>query len=234
MRRARLRLAVFDVDGTLVDSLGHIHGAMTEAFVAMGRPAPARSAVQTVIGLSLPVAIAQVDGGLDGAALDRAVGLYKEAFAALADAGGPATAPLYPGVAEMLDTLAEDDSLLLAVATGKSRRGLDRILDMHGLHGRFVSLQVADHHPSKPHPSMLLAAADEAGCAPEDAVMIGDTVYDLQMAQAAGMAALAVSWGYHDAALLRAERPAAVADRVAALPGLIAALLRPCGGERRA
>jgi phosphoglycolate phosphatase len=226
MTGAGPRLAVFDVDGTLVDSLGHIHAAMSAAFAAMGRQPPPRPAVEGVIGLSLPIAIAEVDGDLHGADLDRAVVLYKDAFATLADAGGPATAPLYPGVLPMLDRLAATDGLLLAVATGKSRRGLNRILDMHGLHGRFVTLQVADDHPSKPHPAMLLTAADAVGCATADCVMIGDTVFDLQMAKAAGMPALAVTWGYHRADRLRAERPAAMAEAVADLPDLIAVLHR--------
>lgn len=227
-----LRLAIFDVDGTLVDSLAHIHGAMAAACAGLGRPAPSRDAVRQVIGLSLPVALDRALPGLAPEALDRALALYKAAFAAAADAGGPATAPLYPGVAEMLDRLAAEDELLLAVATGKSRRGLDRIIEMHGLAGRFVSRQVADDHPSKPHPSMLEAAAAETGVAVEDAVMIGDTVYDLQMARAAGMAAIGVTWGYHARAALMAEAPAALVERAADLPAAIAAVLsRDAGAE---
>ena len=97
----------------------------------------------------------------------------------------------------MLTQLHAVPEILLGIATGKSRRGLDGLLAVHGLEKLFVTQQVADHHPSKPHPSMLRACCDETGVAPEDAVMIGDTSFDMQMARAAGMDGIGVSWGYH-------------------------------------
>ena len=112
-------------------------------------------------------------------------------------------APLYPGARACLDALADRDDLLLGIATGKSRRGLDAMLDHHRLRGRFVTLQTADNHPSKPSPAMLLAACDEAGVDPAKAVMIGDTTFDMQMALNARTAALGVDWGYHPATALR-------------------------------
>lgn len=217
----RPRLAVFDVDGTLVDSQIHIHSAMTATFDELGRTAPDLSDVRQVVGLSLPVAIARLAPELDDRELDRAVEAYKSSFSAMRGARGAELSPLYDGIAAVLAELAEEESLILGVATGKSRRGLDHILDLHGLRGMFFTLQVADDHPSKPHPSMLLRAAEEAGCELSDAVMIGDTVFDLQMANAARMPAIGVGWGYHEPDTLLAETPRHLAQTTRELPGLI-------------
>jgi phosphoglycolate phosphatase len=113
-------------------------------------------------------------------------------------------APLYPGAADLLHRLAKRDDMLLAVATGKSRRGLRALIEHHGLEGIFISLQTADDHPSKPHPSMIAAALAEAGVGAGDAVMIGDTSYDIEMGRAAGVATIGVRWGYHPGAELEA------------------------------
>ena len=119
-------------------------------------------------------------------------------------------APLYPGARDCLDALRPRDDLLLGVATGKSRRGLDAMIEHHDLRGYFVSLRTADTHPSKPHPEMLLAACADAGVDPSEAVMIGDTEFDMDMARAAGTAAIGVGWGYHPAeALERMDVPVA-------------------------
>ncbi|AUH32582.1 HAD-IA family hydrolase [Paracoccus tegillarcae] len=194
-----MKLFVFDVDGTLVDSQHHIHAAMTQAFQAVDLPPLALSQVVQIVGLSLPEAMAVLAPTQDAATQARLVQEYKNAFnrARITE-----DAPLYPGALDCLDALAARDDWLLAVATGKSRRGLHAMIEAHGLQGRFVSLQAADDHPSKPHPSMLLAALAETGLGPEDAVMIGDTSFDMQMSRAAGMAGFGVSWGYHDDALL--------------------------------
>ena len=122
---------------------------------------------------------------------------YKRAFQRLRG-DGLVEEPLYDGVAELIDAL-EADGWLLGVATGKSDRGLALCLEHHGLAGRFVTLQTADRHPSKPHPSMIEPAMAEAGAAPETTLMIGDTSYDMAMARAAGVTAIGVAWGYHDA-----------------------------------
>lgn len=194
------KLVVFDVDGTLVDSQDHIVAAMASAFAAVGRPLPARDVVLSIVGLSLGEAIARLLP--DGAASERdaATQSYKTAFGQLR-AGR--LSPLYPGAAEALAALAARDDVRLGIATGKSRRGLAHILEAHGLSGCFATCQVADDHPSKPHPSMLLAALAETGVQARDAVMLGDTTYDIEMAQAAGMPAIGVSWGYHRPEALR-------------------------------
>ena len=112
--------------------------------------------------------------------------------------------PLYPGARAVQEPLQAVPDILVGAATGKSRRGLDKLLEGHGLTSMFVTQQVADFHPSKPHPAMLQAALAETGVDLANAVMIGDTSFDMEMAQAAGMASIGVSWGYHDRHLLGA------------------------------
>ena len=190
-----LRLALFDVDGTLIDSQNHIFQAMTEAFAAMDRPVPPRAEVLSIVGLSLPQAMARLAPDLPESQADEMVEHYKAAFAGLRVGGG--LSPLFPGARGVLDRLSRVPTLLLGLATGKSRRGLDHVLAGHDLVGRFQTEQVADHHPSKPHPAMAMAALAETGVAAADALMIGDTVFDMEMGRSAGMRTLGVAWGYH-------------------------------------
>ncbi|MEI4488040.1 HAD-IA family hydrolase [Frigidibacter sp. MR17.14] len=202
-----MKLVIFDVDGTLVDSQHHIDRSMRMAFEAAGHLCPPREQVLSIVGLSLPQAFARLVPDLPEAEHLRLIDGYKASFGTLV-ADGPA--PLYPGAMDCLQALIARDDILLGVATGKSRRGLRIVLDGHGLSGHFVTRQTADDHPSKPHPAMVLAACDEAGVDPRDAVMIGDTSYDIEMGRAAGSRTLGVAWGYHPVAALMA----AGADRV--------------------
>ncbi|MEA3002251.1 MAG: phosphoglycolate phosphatase [Sphingomonadales bacterium] len=214
------RLAIFDCDGTLVDSQANICLAMEECFVGAGLQAPPRERIRRVVGLSLVEAMRAM---LPEAGPDRHAALaedYKIVFQALRGRG-LVEEPLYDGIADLLDTL-EAGGWRLAIATGKSDRGLALCLDRHGLSRRFVSLQTADRHPSKPHPSMVAQALAEAEAAPERSMMIGDTSYDMAMAKAAGVRAIGVAWGYHD----EQELLAAGADYVAAHPSEIAELVR--------
>ena len=214
-----VRLAVFDCDGTLVDGQAGVIAAMDAAFAACGLPAPDRHQVRRLVGLSLPQAMRVLapDGGEDlRAELDRA---YRDAFR-MAREAGELVEPLYAGIAELLDAL-RGAGWQLGVATGKSDRGLAHCLATHGLTGHFATLQTADRHPSKPHPAMLEAALGEAQAEPADAVMIGDTAYDVQMAVNAGVRALGVDWGYHTAAELRDAGAAAVARTPAELQELL-------------
>lgn len=190
-----LRLAIFDCDGTLVDSQHSIVAAMQDAFDAVALPCPSRTDCLSVVGLSLPQAMARLVPDATPDFHEEIAGHYKRAFHALR-ARGALEEPLYEGIVALLDAL-ERDGWLLAVATGKSDRGLRLVLEHHGLWGRFVSLQTADRHPSKPHPAMLHAALAEAGTDAANAVMIGDTGFDMAMARAAGVRALGVGWGYH-------------------------------------
>lgn len=195
------RLAIFDCDGTLVDSQHSIVAAMQGAFDAVSLPCPERGICLSVVGLSLTEAMAQL---LPDAEPDFHVAMgdhYKQAFHVLR-AGGGVHEPLYEGIADLLDRL-EGEDWLLAVATGKSDRGLRLVLEHHGLHARFISLQTADRHPSKPHPSMIHQTLVDAGVDAENAVMIGDTSFDMAMARSAGVRALGVGWGYHTPDMLR-------------------------------
>ena len=191
----RLRLAVFDVDGTLVDSQHTIVSAMTEAWASLNLGLPRPDQIRRIIGLSLVEACSVL---LPWAppSLHRAVAdAYKEAFRAMRLVPD-SMEPLFPGVKEALDLL-ESEGWLLGLATGKSRQGVDAMLESHGLDGRFITIQTADTNPSKPDPSMLRRAATDCGLAASDIVMIGDTAYDMAMAAAARTGAVGVSWGYH-------------------------------------
>jgi len=208
------RLVIFDVDGTLVDSQAHIVAAMEAAFAAVRAAAPARAEVLSIVGLSLPDAIAALAPAL--APTDRAevACAYRAAFARLRAARAT---PPYPGAAELLARLAARDDLVLGLATGKSRRGLAHLLAAEGWQHHFVTRQVADDHPSKPHPAMIEAALAETGIAPDAAVMVGDTEFDIAMGRAAGVATIGVGWGYHPPARLAAAGAGRVVADFAAL-----------------
>lgn len=216
-----LRLVIFDVDGTLIDSQAHIVASMEAAFRATGLAPPSRGATLSIVGLSLPVAMATL-------APDRPdltgelVAAYKDAFAALRHSGdGAALSPLFPGARAVLDDLAAQDDVVLAIATGKSRRGLDHVFDLHGFGGMFQSVHCADDHPSKPHPSMVESCLRDTGVDAANAVIVGDTSFDIDMGRAAGIHAIGVSWGYHPVAALRASGAYTVIDDFAALPAAL-------------
>lgn len=203
---APLRLVIFDVDGTLVDSQADILAAMGVAFENAHLPLPPRNDLLAMVGLSLEVIFPALVPDADTATHRRMIEGYKDAYVALRAEGGVAkSSPLYPGARETLDALHAIPEVLLGVATGKSRRGLDKLIDGHGLNGLFVTQHCADFHPSKPHPSMILAALSDTGIAAEDAVVVGDTSYDMEMAASAGVAGIGVSWGYHDRQRLGAQ-----------------------------
>ncbi len=221
----RLRLVIFDVDGTLVDSQADILFAMASAFADQGLPVLPREAVLSIVGLSLDVAMARLVPDLPLEQRDALVAGYKHAYMTSRKASDARqTSPLYPGARDVLDLLSRQDDMLLGVATGKSKRGLDALIASHGLEGLFVTRQVADHHPSKPHPSMLLTAMRETGVDAADAVMVGDTSYDMDMARAAGLRGIGVSWGYHAPAALSAASD--LIDSFDALPPLLERLWR--------
>ena len=189
------RLAVFDCDGTLVDGQAEVCDAMERAFAAISLPPPDRNVTRRIVGLSLPVAVRKLAPELTDDQARDVVEAYKSAFRTRR-LDGDLREPLYDGIAELLQALRAD-GWLLAIATGKSDRGLVSCLEAHGIRDLFVSLQTADRHPSKPHPAMLDAALNDADIDAKDAVMIGDTSFDMLMAGEADVRAIGVAWGYH-------------------------------------
>jgi phosphoglycolate phosphatase len=215
------RLALFDCDGTLVDSQANICMAMEHAFEEAGMTPPPRHATRRIVGLSLVEAMRQLlpDSG-DALHRDMAE-RYKQAFYTLRG-NGLVDEPLYDGIAGLLSEL-DESGWLLGVATGKSDRGLERCLDHHGIKGLFVTLQTADRHPSKPHPSMVYQALADSGAETHQAVMIGDTVYDIHMGRAAGCRTIGVGWGYHPLDELREAGADQVVETMAELKSALKA-----------
>ncbi|PSJ42005.1 HAD-IA family hydrolase [Allosphingosinicella deserti] len=214
------RLAIFDCDGTLVDGQANICLAMEACFAEAGLPQPTRDRTRRIVGLSLVEAMESLlpDAKPD---VHRALADgYKRAYQGLR-ARGLAIEPLYDGIADLLADL-ETDGWLLGIATGKSDRGLAICLDHHGLAHHFCTLQTADRHPSKPHPSMVETALADAGADSARSMMIGDTSYDMIMAKQAGVMAVGVAWGYHPPE----ELLAAGADIIVHAPRDIAALMK--------
>lgn len=195
------RLAIFDCDGTLVDSQANICMAMEHAFEEAGMAPPPRQAIRRIVGLSLlEIMRVLLPDAEDAVQIDMAE-RYRASYLYLRNQGLEYE-PLYDGMAALLSEL-DESGWLLGVATGKSDRGLERCLDYHGIKGLFVSLQTADRHPSKPDPSMIHQALADSGVDAGDAVMIGDTVYDIHMGRAAGCRTIGVGWGYHPPQELR-------------------------------
>ncbi len=218
------RLAIFDCDGTLVDSGATIYAALDASLRQNGFEVPPLRLCRRVIGLSLQEAMAAL---LPGEEPDQHIRLaedYKRAFMGLRVAGR-VEEPLFDGVLELLDEL-EADGWLLAVATGKSDRGLKHCLELHEIHARFVSLQTADRHPSKPHPSMVHQAIADAGAAPETTIVVGDTSYDMAMATAASASGIGAGWGYHDAEELIEAGAVGVAERPQDVVAIIGSQVR--------
>jgi len=192
------RLVIFDVDGTLVDSRAHLWATFQAMFEGIGHPLPPQEQVISLTGLSLekiiPILLPEADAETRTKALALYRGAYREGRLRLGDA---VTSPFYPGAREVLDRLRADPGMALALATGKSRRGIDGLIEAHGLEGMFDSIQCADDHPSKPDPSMICAALAETGVTARRAVMVGDTSFDMDMALAASVYGVAVAWGFH-------------------------------------
>jgi phosphoglycolate phosphatase len=209
------KLALFDCDGTLVDSQANICMAMEYAFDEAGMPPPPRHATRRIVGLSLVEAMRQLLPDAQDAVHRDLAERYKGAFFTLRG-NGLVDEPLYDGIAALLSEL-DESGWLLGVATGKSDRGLERCLDHHGIKGLFVTLQTADRHPSKPHPSMVYQALADSGAAAEQAVVIGDTVYDIHMGRAAGCRTIGVGWGYHPSQELKEARADIVVETMAEL-----------------
>ena len=204
-----MKLVLFDVDGTLVDSQNIIVAAQHAAFAAYGLEPPSRELSLSIVGLSLVEAFTVLvgpKGPVEGLAQ-----AYKDAFASLRQ--DPANAePLFPGAKDCLEWLSRREDVLLGIATGKSRRGVSHLLERHDWGRVFATIQTADDAPSKPHPAMIRQAMAEVGAAPADTVMIGDSSYDMEMARAAGVLPVGVSWGFQPVAALKEAGAATIAE----------------------
>lgn len=206
-RMSDLRLVIFDVDGTLVDSQEMIYAAFTWAYRDAGLPVPPRAKALGFVGRSLELIFPELSPEVDAATHARLTQGYRDAYFHIRkERGSNATSPFFAGARQALEQLRAQDWTVLAVATGKSKRGLDKLIEGYGLEGYFLSQQTADHHPSKPHPAMVQACLAETGISPDRAVMIGDTTYDIDMGRAAGVKTIGVSWGYHPTEALQADR----------------------------
>ena len=174
---------------------------MQRAYDAHAIRCPPRERVLSIVGLSLREAFDRLGEGQAGFPVDGMIERYKEAFFELRHSTAHQE-PLYPGARNAVLTLAAREDCVLGIATGKSQRGVRAILTHHGLLSHFITIKTADDAPSKPHPGMILEAIREAGVDPRDTIMIGDTTYDMEMARAADVHAIGVSWGYHAPELL--------------------------------
>lgn len=213
-----MRLIIFDIDGTLLDSRAMILAGHAQAFGKHGLSAPDEAAIMALVGLSQRetfVALAGEHGPVDGL-----IAAYQEAVWAFR-ASGQHAETLFPGAAELVADLAARPDLRLALATGKGRRGTDLIIEQHGWRDVFHSSHTSDENPSKPDPTMLHRAMEIAGARPQDSVMIGDSPFDMQMAVAAGVTPLGVAWGHQPPARLMQAGAKAVATDFADLARLL-------------
>jgi phosphoglycolate phosphatase len=222
-----IRIAIFDCDGTLVDSQRRIVAAAEAAWIGEGRQPPDPEAVRRSVGLALPQALGRLAPDADEDELNALIEGFRQTFHHLSQ-DSAYDEPLYPGVVEALDALRSAD-VTLGVATGKGRRGLAHTLERHQLTDRFDILKTADDGPSKPHPKILNDAIAELGGSAEATVVLGDTSFDMAMARSAGVHALGVAWGYHAPSDLTehgamsilhdySEAPAAVLELIGGAP----------------
>lgn len=196
------KLVVFDCDGTLVDSQHMIIDAMHATYNKLSLPQEDDLKVRSIVGLSLVEAMAMLRPEDEQPFHEEMAEIYKREFYRLRVEEAAQPDPLYPGTREVLEKLSAE-GYLLGVATGNSERGLARVIKEHDLDGVFVTLQTADGHPSKPHPSMIQTAMADAGADASTTLMVGDTSYDMMMARSAGVCAVGVNWGYHSESELR-------------------------------
>jgi len=211
-----MKLVLFDCDGTLVDSAGFIHDCMRLSFVDYGYPEPSMAETKSIIGLTLDKAIAHLLGREVDVEITAMTARYKQHFSALR-AAADFHEPAYDGILDLIGDLKARDDIILGVVTGKSRRGLGAVLSSHGFEQTFFTLRTADDCPSKPHPAMVLECCGEAGIEPADTIVVGDAVFDMQMAKSAGATGIGVSWGYSSPTALRAAGAQAIIDAPAGL-----------------
>jgi phosphoglycolate phosphatase len=207
----RYRAVIFDWDGTLLDSTHHIVGALLAACRDLALPEPSHEQAGWVIGLSLQAALHRLVPDLGADRVDAFIDRYRAHFLRLQH-----EMHLFEGQARLLQDL-HARGIVLGVATGKSRRGLDASIERLGLQSIFRSTRCADEARGKPDPDMLEQLMCELDLAPESVLMVGDTTHDVLMAHAAGVDSLAVAYGAHPPAELQAAQPTALVATVPAM-----------------
>ncbi len=205
----RYQLIIFDWDGTLMDSLSRIVSCMQAAAQDLDIIPASRASIENIVGLALDIAIRQLHPELTA---DQ-VQLMRQRYSFHYIQAESTPSPFFAGIPKMLRSLSQRGHLL-SVATGKSRKGLSRVFDAHGVGALFHSSRCADETKSKPAPDMLLDILQLHGVDPEQAIMVGDTEYDLEMATRANIDAVGVTWGAHDITRLRRHNPKTCFEQV--------------------
>jgi len=222
-----VKLIIFDVDGTLVDSRAFIAETQRRTFSAHGMTPPAEAHGLSLIGLSTREELARLAG--PGAPVDAMVDTYRRMMPVLRN-DPQYREVLFPGIKALLARLAARRDMALGLATGHRMASVGALVSIFGWHGLFRTVQTPDNAPSKPDPGMIVNAMAVAGAAPSDTVMIGDSTFDMVMAKAAGVTAVGVSWGYNPPVKLYAAGADRVVDSVEALRFMLDARFPPAGG----
>jgi phosphoglycolate phosphatase len=218
-----LRLVVFDLDGTLIDSEALIVESVTNAFKSVNEVVPDEGSIRAISGITARDAMAILAPHATPERIEQITASYRSQYLSGA---GLQREPMFKGALEALDRLQKDPQTILAVATGKGHQGAVTVLELHGIAGRFNSIETPTHNRGKPDPQMIETAMLKAGVERSQTVMIGDTVHDMRMAKAAQVGAIGVAWGYHDRTDLLNAGADVVLDRFDELDAAVERLTR--------
>lgn len=215
----RYKAVIFDWDGTVMDSTASIAGAIQAACVDLEQPVPSVEEASWVIGLSLDQALQRCAPGLQPEQIPLFIERYRHHFFLFDQ-----QLALFDGILPLFDHLQEQN-IRLGVATGKSRHGLDRVLQAHQLTSRFDCTRCADESKGKPHPAMLFDIMQRLDLKPEEMLMVGDTTHDVQMAASAGVDSMAVTYGAHGKRTLLMSEPTVMVSSVREMHNWLSARL---------
>jgi len=219
-----MRLVIFDLDGTLIDSVALIVETVTNSFNEIGQPVPDDKTIRSISGITLADALQVLAPGADAARMEVIGDAYRRHYQAERQSERE---PLFVGALAALDQLQAHPETILAVATGKGYQGSLTLLGRHGIVDRFNSIETPTHNRGKPDPQMIETAMQKAGTDGASTAMVGDTVHDMRMARAAGVKAIGVAWGYHEVDELNAAGADVVIESFAELQGAVDRLLGP-------